>query len=221
MFSNSATWNIFSQISWSHHQAKQLRKMHFGQGNQGLNWMVKTRFNLNINLSRQKLPMEWGFSRLLFSSIFGSKQLGSLQETLGLIPARPLIMLWTNANEFAILHPWKQTWNLKMDPWKRRFLLETIISRFHVNFWGCTTRQIIREWHLLDRTQDMTCLCQNFFKKVKVSRFYPLKFQSQLWSPLSQKTAKYHRCLLDLFMFFNLFCHYCSPSGQSFSCLIS
>ena len=35
------------------------------------------------------------------------------------------------------LHTPKQTWNLKMDPWKRRFLLETIISRFHVNFWGC------------------------------------------------------------------------------------
>ena len=29
-----------------------------------------------------------------------------------------------------LLHPLKQTWNLKMDPWKRRFLLETIISRF-------------------------------------------------------------------------------------------
>ena len=25
-----------------------------------------------------------------------------------------------------------------MDPWKMRFLLETIISRFHVNFWRCT-----------------------------------------------------------------------------------
>ena len=25
-----------------------------------------------------------------------------------------------------------------MDPWKRRFLLETTISRFHVNFWGCS-----------------------------------------------------------------------------------
>ncbi len=36
-----------------------------------------------------------------------------------------------------LVHPPKQTWNLKMDPWKRRFLLETIISRFHVNFWGC------------------------------------------------------------------------------------
>ena len=38
------------------------------------------------------------------------------------------------------IHPPKQTWNLKMDPWKRRFLLETIISRFHVNFWGCKNK---------------------------------------------------------------------------------
>ena len=29
-----------------------------------------------------------------------------------------------------------------MDPWKRRFLLETIISRFHVNFWGCNIFQM-------------------------------------------------------------------------------
>ena len=35
------------------------------------------------------------------------------------------------------VHPLEQTWNLKMDPWKRRFLLETIISRFHVCFRGC------------------------------------------------------------------------------------
>ena len=27
--------------------------------------------------------------------------------------------------------------HLKMDPWKRRFLVETIISRFHVEFGGC------------------------------------------------------------------------------------
>ena len=33
--------------------------------------------------------------------------------------------------------PWKLTWNLKMDPWKRRFLLETILFRFHVSFQGC------------------------------------------------------------------------------------
>ena len=28
--------------------------------------------------------------------------------------------------------------NLNMNPWKRRFLLETIIFRFHVKFRGCT-----------------------------------------------------------------------------------
>ncbi len=38
---------------------------------------------------------------------------------------------------YIMYTPPKQTWNLKMDPWKRRFLLETTISRFHVNFWGC------------------------------------------------------------------------------------
>ena len=35
------------------------------------------------------------------------------------------------------LHPWSLTWNLKISPWKRRFLLETIILRFHVKVWGC------------------------------------------------------------------------------------
>ena len=29
-----------------------------------------------------------------------------------------------------------QTWNLKISPWKSRFLLETIIFRFHVKLWG-------------------------------------------------------------------------------------
>ena len=32
------------------------------------------------------------------------------------------------------VHPGKLTWNLKMDPWKRRFLLETIIFRCYVSF---------------------------------------------------------------------------------------
>jgi len=36
-----------------------------------------------------------------------------------------------------ILHPWSLTWNLKINPWKSRFLLETIIFRFHVKLWGC------------------------------------------------------------------------------------
>ena len=37
----------------------------------------------------------------------------------------------------AKLHPWRLTWNLRISPWKRRFLLETIIFRFHFKLWGC------------------------------------------------------------------------------------
>ncbi len=53
-------------------------------------------------------------------------------------------MIWSEDDWYTP----KQTWNLKMGaPWKRRFLLETIISRFHVNFWGCTPRDK-RRWVL-------------------------------------------------------------------------
>ena len=34
------------------------------------------------------------------------------------------------------IHPWSLTWNLKTSSWNRRFLLETIIFRFHVELWG-------------------------------------------------------------------------------------
>ena len=36
-----------------------------------------------------------------------------------------------------LLHPRNLTWNLKRSPSKRKLLLETIIFRFHVKFWGC------------------------------------------------------------------------------------
>ena len=39
-------------------------------------------------------------------------------------------------SKYLPIHPWNLTWNLKRSLWKRRFLLETIIFRFHVKFWG-------------------------------------------------------------------------------------
>ena len=39
-----------------------------------------------------------------------------------------------------MLHPRKPTWHLKMDSWKKRFLLETIIFRVYVSFRGCKGR---------------------------------------------------------------------------------
>ena len=37
---------------------------------------------------------------------------------------------------FKDLHPWSLTWNLKIISWKRRFLLETILFRFHLKLQG-------------------------------------------------------------------------------------
>ena len=37
------------------------------------------------------------------------------------------------------IHPRKLTWHPKIDTWKRRFLLETIILRFHVSFRECNS----------------------------------------------------------------------------------
>ena len=38
--------------------------------------------------------------------------------------------------------PRSLTWNLKISPWKRRFLLEIIIFRFHVKFPGCNILEL-------------------------------------------------------------------------------
>ena len=50
-------------------------------------------------------------------------------------------LTWKKWPNLILLHPGKQTWNLKMNPWKRRFLLETIIFRFHVSFRGGSFRE--------------------------------------------------------------------------------
>ena len=46
-------------------------------------------------------------------------------------------------DSYLKIHPPKQTWNLKIDPWKRRLLLETIISRFRVEFRGCIKKILV------------------------------------------------------------------------------
>ena len=55
-------------------------------------------------------------------------------------------------------------WNLKIDPWKRKFLLENIIFRFHVKLWEC-----IFSYELVSRisetsTVSLTC-CWHCFQE--------------------------------------------------------
>ena len=39
---------------------------------------------------------------------------------------------------WRMIHPWKLTWNPKMEFWKMISLFKQVIFRFHVNFPGCT-----------------------------------------------------------------------------------
>ena len=49
------------------------------------------------------------------------------------------VLPWLTGGYYHIT-PWENDMvHLKIDPWKRRFLLETIVLRVHVNFSGCTT----------------------------------------------------------------------------------
>ena len=52
---------------------------------------------------------------------------------------------WRKDASYFCVHPRKLTWNLKMSPWKRRFLLKTIIFRFHVSFRGCKLWQFEKD----------------------------------------------------------------------------
>ena len=60
--------------------------------------------------------------------------------------------VYTNSN--ANIHPWNLRWNLKRIPWKRRFLLETIIFRFHVKFRGSICKH---PWVSFRRSQSIFC----------------------------------------------------------------
>ena len=57
---------------------------------------------------------------------------------------------WTSCGKFCLLktfptigkhqiqiHPGRLTWNLRIHPWKRKKIFQTIIFRFHVKLQGC------------------------------------------------------------------------------------
>ena len=50
----------------------------------------------------------------------------------------------------------KLPWNLKISPWKRRLLLETIIARFHVKLGECI--QVLLRWFFLCGFCSARCL---------------------------------------------------------------
>ena len=56
------------------------------------------------------------------------------------------------------IYPWNLTWNLRIQPWKRRNIFQSIIFRFYVNLGGCISANIWGKLHqimLFYLTQSM------------------------------------------------------------------
>ena len=62
-------------------------------------------------------------------------QQGCLRETS---PNRSfLTKIAGSTSLFFPIHPGRLTWNLRIHPWKRKLIFQTIIFRFYVNLRGC------------------------------------------------------------------------------------
>ena len=72
---------------------------------------------IKLSFVEGMLTLNSSFGRLSEVAVLASKRIRSQQ--IQVIPSQSL------------------TWNLKMVPWNRRFLLETIICRFHVKLGEC------------------------------------------------------------------------------------
>ena len=92
-----------------------------------------------LNENSDKLIFRWVFSR---GRVFGDVVTSILKPIVKVIHnttsfPKSHLQIWEKNTEGikVTIHPWRLTWNLKTSPWKRRFLLETIILRFYVKLW--------------------------------------------------------------------------------------
>ena len=84
--------------------------------------------------SPKKIPFKTSLKTSPVNQRLTSLKLPGLQRTL------MIFIPWQNSTRSLgeYLHPRKLTWHLKMYPWKRMFVLETIIFRGYVSFRGST-----------------------------------------------------------------------------------
>ena len=83
--------------------------------------------------------------------------------------------------KMAQVHPQKLTWNLKMDPRKRRYLLETIIFRFHVSFCGGVIKKKTGSFPNL----EVVCCCFFRFQTFNFGGFTSWSVSPRMISPNS------------------------------------
>ena len=71
------------------------------------------------------------------------------------IPDLSLSLLIAHGIFQGQLHPGRLTWNLRIHPWKRRIIFQTIIFRFYVNLRGCMSTEkgnSEQPWEILEKS---------------------------------------------------------------------
>ena len=102
--------------------------------------------------------------------------------------------IWSMSfHEVHDLHPGRLTWNLRIHPWKRKIIFQTIIFRFHVNLPGCIISFLVLQKFQISKpvsTQFQFKISKNIHKTKK-----------QIWqhSPSYKKTKLHWRILRGVF----------------------
>ena len=104
-------------------------------------YMFKNKKNTNhINNS------SWWFLSVHFWRRFSHpKPQGKKGDLMNSSPRSDLILPWNDYSQITCweweqlgwIHPGRFTWNLRIHPWKRKIIFQTLIFRFYVNLPGC------------------------------------------------------------------------------------
>ena len=90
-----------------------------------------------------------------------------ISTTKGPVPSNLLQQIQSWQRNHAVskhnqIHPWKLTWNQKMQVWKIIFLFKQVIFRFHVNFPGCCRDDKNNTMHIKKEQARDTSAHQNY-----------------------------------------------------------
>ena len=127
--------------------------------------MVVSRSNESQRSPRSSLEVYLIGSTVVFLDIFCSKWCVMLKKTL---------------------HPGRFTWNLRIHPWKRKIIFQTIIFRFYVNLRGC------KNWFLKNNMSLDKVTIQ--WQVSWTNSFLNLNLELRLWPKWPGQKEPWHLC---------------------------
>ena len=103
-------------------------------GNFGIDRGCVFEWNLFVELPGQKSPC-WQYVWTFFPGI---------TQAINCLRTHEFAKHHTETNTYRNqIHPVRLTWNLRIHPWKRKVIFQTIIFRFYINLGGCNKKTLL------------------------------------------------------------------------------